>query len=379
MKFVSLKENLKQGLFVVSHVAGKNVNLPILNNVLIKTEDKNIKLITTDLEIGVVNTVRGKVEQEGSFTVNSRMISDYVNLLPNKKIEIEKQEESLKLNCDNYNTKIKGQTAEDFPLIPTVEKKNRIDVNINDLKKSLNQVGFAVASGDSRVELSGVLFSFEKNKLTLAATDSYRLAEKQIDIKTETQEEIERKKIIVPSKTIQELLRILSGLKENGEIQGDKQEINFYISDNQILFTTESTELVSRLIEGQYPDYKQIIPENTKTSTVVNRSELIRAVKTSSLFSKNGVNDINLDFPEGKDQMVVSSTSGQTGENIVEIEAKNSGKDNGIIVNYQYLLDGLKTIEEEEVKIEVMDNNTPCIVRPVQNPQYLYIIMPIKQ
>lgn len=379
MKLVSLKENLKHGLFVAGHVAGKNVNLPILNNVLIKTEDKNIKIITTDLEIGVVNTIRGKVEKEGAFTVNSRIISDYINLLPNKKVEIEKQKDDLKIKCDNYNTKIKGQSAEDFPLIPTVEKENKISIKINDLKKALNQVGFAVAGGDSRVELSGVLFSFEKEKLVLAATDSYRLAEKRVDIKTETKNDIEGKKIIIPSKTTQELLRILSGLKENGELQSDKQEIEFYFSDNQVLFTTESTELVSKLIEGQYPDYKQIIPENTKTSAIVNKAELLRAVRTSSLFSKSGINDVNLDFPEGKNQIVVSSTSGQTGENIVEIDAKTSGKDNGIVVNYQYLLDGLKNIEEDEVKIAVVDNNTPCVVKPVQNQNYLYIIMPIKQ
>ena len=379
MKFTSLQENLKQGLFIVSHVAGKNVNLPILNNVLIKIENKNIQLITTDLEIGVVHTIRGKVEEEGSFTVNSRMISDYINLLPNKKVELEKQEENLKITCENYHTKIKGQPADDYPLIPQVEKQNKISVKINDLKKALNQVSFAVAGSDSRVELSGVLFSFSGDKMTLAATDSYRLTEKEISVTPESQEELEDKKIIVPSKTIQELLRILSGLKENGELEHDKQEIDFYLSDNQILFTTQSTELVSRLIEGQYPDYKQIIPESSNTSITVNKSELVRAVKTSSLFSKSGVNDVNLDFPEGKDQVVVSSTSGQTGENVAEIEAKTSGKDNSIIVNYQYLLDGLKAIEDEEVKIEVVDNNTPCAVKPVNNDNYIYIIMPIKQ
>lgn len=378
MKFTSLKENLKQGLFIVGHVAGKNVNLPILNNVLIKVENKNIKLITTDLEIGVVHTIRGKVETEDSFTVNSKMISDYVNLLPNKKVEIEKQEDNLKITCENYNTKIKGQPADDYPLIPQVEKQNKFSVKINDLKKALNQVSFAVASSDSRVELSGVLFSFDSQKLVLAATDSYRLTEKEIPVRAESPPE-EEKKIIVPSKTIQELLRILSGLKENGEIDHDKEEIDFYISDNQILFTTQSTEVVSRLIEGQYPDYKQIIPESTNTAVTINKSELIRAVKTSSLFSKSGVNDVNLDFPEGKGQVVVSSTSGQTGENIVEIDAKTSGKDNSIVVNYQYLLDGLKAIEDEEVKIEVVDNNTPCIVRPAQEESYIYIIMPIKQ
>ncbi len=385
MRIISLRENLKHGLSMVGGIAGRNPNLPILNNVLIKTENKNIKLITTDLEIGIVSTIRGKMEKEGVFTVNAKTISDYVNLLPNKKIEIDQQGENLEIKCENYKTKIKGQVSDDFPLIPKVEKENKIKIKTEELKKALNQVVFSVASGDSRIELSGVLFSFDKEELTLAATDSYRLAEKKISIKSEDLNEInkktedENKKIIVPSKAIQELLKIISSSREKEEHQEGEKETEVYISENQILFINGSTELVSRLIEGQYPDYKQIIPDKTKTSVTLDKTEFIRAVKTSSLFSKKGVNDINLDFPEGKNQVIISSASGQTGENIVEIDAQKKGKDNSVVINYQYLLDGLKTIEEDFVKLEVVDNNTPCLLKPVKNSDYIYIIMTIKQ
>lgn len=381
MYFTTLKENLKNGLYLVSHVAGKNQNLPILNNIMLEIKDGNIKLISTNLEIGMVYTVRGKIEEEGIYTINSKVIADYVNLLPNKQINIAQKEKEgeLKIECDNYKTKIKGQPADDFPLIPTVDKKNSFSVNIEDFKDALSKVVFAVASNESRIELTGAVFIFNNNTLTLAATDSYRLTEKKIEIKTNSSNTTEDQKIIIPSKTLQELVRVLSGLCENNETKEDNTEITFYVSENQVLFTVSSTEIVSKLIEGQYPDYKQIIPAKPKTTAVVNRDELMRAVKTSSLFSKSGVNDINLDFPQKENKIIVSSTSGETGENVVNIEADVKGGDNGIIINYNYLIDGLNHINEEDVKLEVIDNNTPCVVRPVQEKDYLYIIMPIKQ
>jgi DNA polymerase-3 subunit beta len=380
MRVSTLKENLKNGLYLVGHIAGKNQNLPILNNIMLEAKEGNIKLISTNLEIGIVHNVRGKVEEEGVYTINSKVISDYVGLLPNKKINIiqKEKENELQVECENYKTKIKGQPADDFPLIPTVDKNNSFSVNVGEFKEALSKVVFAVASSESRMELTGVVFVFNGDNLTLAATDSYRLTEKNIKIKNNTNTE-EEQKIIIPAKTLQELIRVLTSFKENNEVEENKSEITFYVSDNQILFTIESTEIVSKLIEGQYPDYKQIIPSKPQSTAVVNRSELIRAVKTSSLFSKSGINDINLDFPKEGGKIVVSSTSGETGENIVDIEADVKGEDNGIIVNYSYLIDGLNHINEENVQIEVIDNNTPCIIKPTQEKDYIYIIMPIKQ
>lgn len=383
MNLSILKENLKQGLFTVSHVAGKNINLPILNNVMVDVKKEGVKLITTNLEIGITHHIRGKVEKEGSFTVDSKVFSDYISLLPNKKISLEKIETNLKIECENYKTKIKIEPVEDFPLIPQVEKKNKRSAKISDFRKALAKVVFATSGSESRIELSGTLFVFNKNKLVLAATDSYRLAEKIIEIKQENKEnkegqEDQSKQVIVPAKTVQELLRILSGLGE-GEKGEENGEIEFYINDSQILFTVDGTELVSRLIEGQYPDYKQIIPTSNKTTAIINRAELVRAIKTSAIFSKTGINDINLDFPEGKGEVVISSASGSTGENIVNIEAEVKGEDNGAIVNYQYLLDGLNNMDEESVKIEVIDNNTPVMIKPTREKDYLYIVMPIKQ
>lgn len=375
MNISTLQENLKQGLFAVSHVAGKNINLPILNNVMIEAKGGNIKLIATNLEIGVECLVRGKIEGEGVFTVDSKIFSDYIALLPNQKINIEKKEGGLIVETENYKTKIAGQEAEEFPLIPTVDKKIFYSAQSHNFKEALAGVVFAVSNNETRLELSGVLFNFSPNKLILAATDSYRLAEKEVEIKINQNKE---KQIIVPSRTIQELIRILSG-RSGEEAEGGGGEVKIYLSENQILFSIGQINLVSRLIEGQYPDYKQIIPQNSKTNVSTNRTELTRAVKASALFSKIGINDVNLDFPRGKNQIVVSSASGQTGENIANVEARVEGEDNGVVVNYRYLLEGLNNIEDENVKIEIVDFNTPCILRPEKEKGYLYIIMPIKQ
>jgi DNA polymerase-3 subunit beta len=374
MKFSILKENLKQGLFSVGHLAGKNINLPILSNILISAKKDSLKLITTNLEIGITYFLRGKVEDEGSVTIDAKIFSDYIGLLPNKKIDFLKENSFLNINCENYKTKIKTDSAEEFPLIPEVERKNEKKVDIAELKKALAKTIFAVSNNEARAELSGVLFSFEKNKLVLAATDSYRLAEKEINLITDQSDNIEDQKIIIPAKTVQEILRIVSGLENSGI-----KDVIFYINDNQMLFAADGAEIFSRLIEGQYPDYKQIIPTSIKTTAIVSRADLVRAIKASALFSKTGINDINLDFPEGQNKIVVSSASGNSGENITSIEAEVRGDDNGMVVNYQYLLDGLNNIDEENIKLEIIDSNTPCLIKPLNEKGYLYIIMPIKQ
>jgi len=375
MKISSLQENLKSGLGIVSHIAGKNVNLSILNNIMIEAKAGDIKLISTDLEIGIISHIRGKIEKEGVYTVESRLIYDYISLLPNKKIDIEKKDTKLIIKSDNYKTNIRGQEADEFPLIPQVDKKESYRADIDEFKEALSQVVFAVSSSETRIELTGVLFNFNSDKLILAATDSYRLAEKKIKINSNVNGE---KSIIVPSKTLQELIRILGQIKSENLNEGDK-EIEFYITENQILFICGNTELISRLIEGQYPDYKQIIPTEKETIAKVDRNELARAVKAAALFSKTGINDVSLDFPLGKKKIMVTASSSQAGENITELDAEVTGKDNSIVVNYRYLLDGINTLKCENVEATIINSSTPMILKSEKDDSYLYIIMPIKQ
>ncbi|MEI6529267.1 MAG: DNA polymerase III subunit beta [Candidatus Falkowbacteria bacterium] len=374
MQFISLQENLKRGLSITGHVTTKNINLPILNNILIKAENGNIEFVSTNLEIGITHQVRGKIESEGSFTVDSKLIGEYVNLLSGgEKVKVEVKDNELKIECGSYKTKIKGESAKDFPLIPTIPRTGYYACKSGELKKALNSVVFAVSSSENRIELTGVLFSFNKNELSLASTDSYRLAERELAVSASGIEG--EQKIIVPAKTVQELLRVLSNLE--GTELGEDQEVKFYLAENQILFTVDSVELISRLINGHYPDYKQIIPTKSQTDVLVERTELTRAVKAAALFSKTGINDITLLF--FKEKIVVSAFSGTSGESQIELEADVKGGDNEVTINYRYLLDGLNNIEGEMVRLGVLNNATPCVLKPEKDEKYLYIVMPIRQ
>ncbi|MDD2681130.1 MAG: DNA polymerase III subunit beta [Patescibacteria group bacterium] len=372
MKFICLQENLKKGLAMVNHINSKNINLPILNNILIKSGDNGIELISTNLEIGITHQLRGKVENSGEMTIDAKTISDYVNLLPSEKIELDEKENEVSLRCGNYKTKIKGESSKEFPLIPVIDKNNFCELNIFDFKKALSSVAFAVASNDNRLELSGVMFSFDDKVLTLAATDSYRLAERKIKVNTGN---IGDSKVVVPAKTVQEILRIISNYSSDAQaIESDVVKI--YLSDNQILFSLDSIELISRLINGQYPDYKQIIPDKYKTNASINRQDLIRAIKASSIFSKAGVFDVSLIFKKGL--VNVYSSSGQNGESSIDLKAEVVGDDNDITINYRYLLDGLNIIESEIINLQVINSNTPCSLSSIDDEDYLYIVMPIR-
>jgi len=376
MKLSCTQENLNQGVFIVSHIASKNTNLPILSNILLQAKDGNLKLSTTNLEIGVSCNIRGKIEEEGDFTVQSKIFADYINLLPKEKVDLELKDQNLDIHCNNYQTKIKGVPAVDFPLIPEIKKDNPIICNISNLKQALGQVVFAVSNSNTRPEISGVYFKINNEELILAATDSYRLAEKKIKLKQGINTE---NSIIVPAKTIQELLRILGGLKRGeGEIDED-EIIEIYLGENQILFIYNNVELISRLIEGQYPDYGQIIPKEFKTDALVRISDLSNAVKSASLFARSGIYDVTVKLhPEAK-QIEVSSVNNQLGENKTNIISNITGDENSTVLNYRYLLDGLSNLGSEEAKISLIDSESPCLLSPANDESYLYIIMPIKQ
>jgi len=376
MTFISLQENLKQGLAIVSRVVSKNINLPILNNILFKVNKSNIELVATNLEMGITHQVRGKIDSEGEFTVDSKVITDYINLLPGDKVECEQDRMEIKIKCQNYKTKIHVQEASDFPLIPKVDKENFYSILADDLRNALGEVIFAVTNNETRLELSGVLLTFTKDNLTLVGTDSYRLAEKKIKIKSNY--ENPNNKVIIPARTLQELIRVLSGFKDDDRLEG-AGEIKICLSDNQVLFIFGSTELVSRLINGSYPDYQQIIPLNYKTRVLINKNELMRAIKASAIFSKAGVNDVALDFRAETRKITISSASSQVGESSVELNSEIEGDNNEIIINYRYFLDGLNNISSDMVKLDLVNSGTPCVLRPEKSDDYLYIVMPIRQ
>lgn len=367
MKIVCTQENLNKGLNLVSHIANKNSNLPILNNVLIKANKEGLTLITTDLEIGIKVFVRSKVVEEGDFTIEAKLLNNYVSLLPKENIDLSLVDGSLEIKSQNQETSIKGLDADDFPLIPEIEKNNEVLIPAADLKKALSQVLFAASLDSSRIEINAINFNFYKDTLTLVATDSYRLAEKKIKINNQHKEA----SLIIPLKTLQELNRIVAEQPE--------ENLKLYFNENQILFVFDGVELVSRVIDGRYPDYKQIIPSSFSTKAKCDLNKLIPAIKAVSLFCKQGINDIKLSFEEKSGEIIVSTASSHAGNSIARVAAEIKGENNDIIFNYRYLLDGLSNIDSQQIYLQLNNNSSPGLIQPADQQAYIYLIMPIRQ
>lgn len=366
MKIICTQENLNKGLSLVSNIANKSSNLPILNNVLIKGSKDGLTLITTDLELGIKVSVRGKVEQEGDFTVDAKLLHNFVSFLPRENISLDLDEDNLEIKSSNQETTIKGLSAEDFPLIPEMEKVNSIELPVGEFKKSLSQVLLAASLDSSRIEINAVNFDFQNNTLVLAATDSYRLAEKKLTVNNN-----QKSSLIIPLKTLQELSRILN--------EQEEKKLKIYFNENQILFEFDGVELTSRVIDGKYPDYQQIIPNEFKTEVVCDISKLVPAIKSVALFCKQGINDIRLSIDSKAQKIVIATASSNTGTSVAKIDAKIKGEDNDIVFNYRYLLDGLAQLGASEAKMKINNNSSPGLLSPNTDNKYIYLVMPIRQ
>lgn len=374
MKVSCTRENLFQGLAIASHLTTKNANLPVLQNVLIEAEGGTLRFTTTNLEMAVRCMVRGKVEEPGETTVPSKLFYDYVSLLPNETVAIDGVSSSLSVACGGYKTKMNTLPASEFPLVPEVQVTSSVQIPVAPLREALSRTLFAVSTNESRPELTGVLMQFETTEqgpaVTLASTDSYRLSEAVIKLEAPVQE----RTVIIPARTLSEVNRILSVFKDDVEAG---PSIEMCLSDNQVVFKYSTVELVSRIIEGNYPPYRQIIPKTFQTTAVIDREDLVKAVKTASLFSKTGLFDVTLTFSQNG--LMVRSVDAQRGENTASCPANVTGSDNTVTVNYRYLLDGLSACAGDHVFFEMIDAANACVVRPTEGKEYVYIVMPIKQ
>lgn len=379
MKFSCTQENLHQGLQIVAHGATKNVNLPILNNVLLRIADKSLKMTTTNLEIAVTATIRGKVDVDGEFTVPSKLFAEYVSLLPNDRVDVTLVDDALLIESSATKTKIKGIAATEFPVIPKIEKTDSFRVPVVDFRRALSRVLFAVSGSEARPELSGVLMKFIPNgpsgELLMAATDSYRLAEARVPLHEGSS--MSETSVIVPARTMSELSRILGAFKESTDA---KSTIEIVPIDTQIMFFYESVELVSRTIEAKYPEYQAIIPDSAKTVITVHRDEFAKGIKTSALFSRSGIFDVHLAADAAGKRLLLGSTDNQIGENETVLLGDVEGIDNTVTLNYRYLLEGVQAMDADRVVVKMVDGTTPCVLSPAgESPKYLYIVMPIRQ
>lgn len=366
MKFTCTQENLSSALNLITPITGKNLTLPILNNILVKLSKSDITFSSTNLEIAVVCRVRGKVEVPGDVTLNGKLFREFVSLQPNGNIVIEEKTNDLHITSGASKTVIKGAPVDEYPIIPTIENaKHTIKIAMPQFRNAMHAVLPTIAQNDSRPEISGMLMKITKTEATFVGTDSYRLAEYTLPL---TSSSIDEGSFIIPLRTIQEVLRIFTG-----------DTLTFVFTENQMLVQSEDVDLVSRLIEGAYPDYKEIIPTDEKTTISVNKEEFIQAVKTASLFCKAGVNDIELSTKKAEKLLVVVAANNQVGENISTLPAVITGDDITIVFNYRYVLDALSTMPTEEVLFSFGGPNNTGIMRPADQTAMVHLIMPLRQ
>ncbi len=375
MKFSCTKENLQQAIALCGGLTSKNVHLPVLNNVLIRADDQKVVLVATNLEAAIVVTIRSKIESAGSFTVPARVMAEFISLLSGERVDIELQGAELLVGCGKTQTKIKGQPDDDFPVIPAVDGGVGYVVSGSSLSAQMARVFPAVAKNEIRPELSGVFFGFNlnnSNTLVLAATDSYRLAESRLTVE---QGEGERK-LILPGRTVSELNHVIA----SGALSGEESQVRFLVNDTQVAVHYGNVQVVSRVVDGAYPDYTQIIPQQFKTTAVVSVDQLKKELRAAGLFTTSGVNAVSLQFDITAQIIRLGSASLQTGDYQSEISAEVTGENMSVVLNHRYVLDGLQGIATPTVKIQLVNSDSPCVFGPTEHKDgFLYIVMPVRQ
>jgi len=372
MKLSVLQENLAKGLSLVSRSVAPKAQLPVLGNILLATDKGRLKLSATNLETGINYWLGAKIEKEGAISVPAKILTEFVSSLPSEKIELEVKENSLNLICGFYQASFVGLPASEFPSVPTLKDKETFSFPSGELLKSISQVSFAAASDEGRPVLTGVLFQVKEDNLVLVATDGYRLSFKKMGKVRGVGEAKEFKKgLIIPSRTLNEVGKILTDQE-----QEKGMGLTITPSSNQIIFSTTEAEIVSRLIEGSFPEFEKIIPEKGTTKVVLETQDFIQAVRTAAIFARESANIVK--FAIRNSQFAISSNAPQVGENLIELEIKQEGEDNKIAFNSRYLLDFLNSVDTEQISFEMTTPLNPGVFRPVGDPSYLHIIMPVR-
>jgi len=365
MKATILQDNFAKALQAVSRVVSNRTTLPVLGNILIAIEDGKICLSATDLEVAVTAKISGKVESEGKITIPARILSDFVLNNSDESLELDLKDLSLNLKSNRYEANIKGIDAEEFPTVPKPSGEVFIEILANDFAESVKKIIIASATDDTRPVLAGVYFKFNGKNLTLAATDSYRLAEKRIALESE----VKSKEIIVPNHAMSEIFRLAS-------VSDPKEKIKIIIEENQAFFILGDVQIVSRLIEGSFPNYEQIIPKSLKITAKCKLADALSAIKMSALFARDVANNIKISLT--KKELVIKSVAEQLGSTVSKVESEISGGEVEIAFNARYLIDVLSVFPGDEVEFSFNDEASPGLVKSNKEEDYLYLVMPLK-
>ncbi|MFW6268541.1 MAG: DNA polymerase III subunit beta [Bacillota bacterium] len=367
MEFTINQKEMHQAIQIVQKAVASKQTMPILTGILIKTEDNNkLTFTATDMEIGIEHRITANIIENGAIVIPANYITNLVRELPDDKINFKADSEKFqaKIECLNSSFKLNGYDPKEFPQLPAVKTPSKFNLPTSTLKKQIKEIEFSTSNDETQPTLTGAYFSITDNNMTMVATNTYRLAysKKNIDININPDEKIE---VILPGKTLNELNRLLNG--ENTEI---------LINSNYAKFQFENVTIISRLIEGKFPNYQQVMPNNFNTYLKVDKNTLNKAVKRASYIASINSNTIILKAENNK--LVIDTANTEKGHAHEEIPIEKEGPDQQININAGYLLDGLKVLEDDEINIAMIDEINPLTVQKPDNDNYLYLIMPIR-
>ena len=360
MKLQVTQENLSRALATVGRIASGRNTLPILSNVLLSTVDNRLRIAATNLEVAMTETIGAKVSTEGSITVPARLFADLVNNIPQGVVTLELSDNKLLVVTDQYESVINGVSAEEFPVMPALKDGKSVTIPAGTLKKCLQQVIGAASADDARPVLTGAYVHTHDGQLYMVATDSYRLAEKQVQACKENVN------LLIPASSLQDILRTL----QEGE------DVVMAYDEQQVRFSVDDVELITRLIDGNYPDYRKLIPAEFKTVATLKKADFVNVTKVSSLFAREAAGSVTIKLdPEAG--LSIRSVASQLGENTARAEADITGVGD-VTLNSRYLLDALNVMGGDTITLNINGKLDAVVLRDPSDTGYTHIIMPVK-
>ena len=365
MELTVTQENLAKALSVVGRVASSKTQLPILSNILLRTDANRLLVAATNLEIATTQHIGAKIAKPGAITIPARLVSEFISSLPKGTVELKVENDHLHIKAGSYSSTINGVVADDFPELPTIDETSSIQYSIkaDDFKQAISQTIITSSNDATRPVLTGVYWHSHEGFLYLAATDGYRLSERRL---VETKSDVSA---IVPTSSLQEVLRTVGD---------DVDEVEILFDETQVRFRAGEAEITSRLIDGNFPDYRQLIPASSDTSITLQKSDFVRITKIAGLFARESGGSVTLTADSEKKTMSIHSIASQLGENTSESPAEVVG-DGQVTLNSRYLSEALGVIDGDTVTFRFSGKLAPCVLTAVQKDVlYLHIIMPLK-
>ena len=372
MKVTSLQENLARGLQIAGRAVSTRGSLPILSNVLLQTENGRLKLTATNLEVGINVWVPAKVDDEGAITVPAKLFTDFVNQLPPgpAELSLNVRTKTVHVKSGPFEANFKGLEALEFPTIPVAPDKPTTKLTKSVLRRMIGEVAFVATTDDSRPVLTGVLTTFEGDKITMAAADPYRLSVRTGSLLSRVESKLE---VIIPARSLQEVQRIIDDTD-------DPVEIFITPNGSQVIFHTEEADLVSRVIEGQFPNYRQVIPSGkAATNIVAQREDLLQATRLASLFARDSANMLRFQVdPSANPPLIISANAAEVGDNTAKVEATVDGQNTTIAFNSRFIADALGSVTAPEIRLELGGPLAPGVIKIVGDDSYLHVVMPLR-